>query len=212
MAKYRSDFDEETLLINTIKNKLRMSDGESASKANKKAQRVRWYDQIRPSSAAKITSCKNLRRGSLNKGKPIVAANQPPIAQPEQSNNPDLELLYQAVGYRSSLNLKPVPRKPEKENAQEDDFDFLQLKEMSRTNFNDRKYMSSKLRRKGSLKPSKPQKAQSSINLHSISALVGIYSNSRPQSGKGTMVRSGSGNLQFWNSLRNYSKISLSNA
>lgn len=89
----------------------------------------------------------------------------------------------------------------------------MQLKEMSRTNFNDRKYMNSKLRRKGSQKPSKPQKTQSSINLHSISALVGIYSNSRPQSSKGnTMVRSGSGNLQFWNSLRNYSKISLGNA
>lgn len=88
--KYRSDFDEETLLINTIKNKLRMNDGESAGKGNKKTQRVRWFDQIRPSSAAKITSCKNLRRGSLNKGKPIVAASQPAIAQPEQNNNPDL--------------------------------------------------------------------------------------------------------------------------
>jgi hypothetical protein len=84
---------------------------------------------------------------------------------------------------------------------------------MSRTNFNDRKYMGSKLRRKGSLKPSRPQKAQSSINLHSISALVGIYSSSgRPASGKSGLVRSGSANLPYWSSLRNYSKVSLANA
>lgn len=76
--------------------------------------------------------------------------------------------------------------------------------------------MTSKLRRKGSLKPKPPQKSQSSMNLHSInsiSALVGIYSNNRPSSGKSNgMSRSGSGGLQFWNSLRNYSKNSMSNA
>ncbi len=72
--------------------------------------------------------------------------------------------------------------------------------------------MGSKMRRKGSLKPSRPQKTQSSINLHSITALVGIYgANARPMSGKG-LVRSGSAGLPFWSSLRNYSKGSLVHA
>jgi hypothetical protein len=185
------------------------------TKPSKKLQRVRWQDQIRPGSAIKISSSKNLRRGSLNKNKASFPISQPVISQPEPSSA-DLELLYQSVGYKSTptLTLKSVPtKKVEKENILDDDFDFLQLKEMSRTNFNDRKYMSSKLRRKGSLKPNKPQKTQSSINLHSISALVGIYSNSRPTSSKGSgMSRSGSGGQQFWNSLRNYSKLSLGNA
>jgi hypothetical protein len=90
----------------------------------------------------------------------------------------------------------------------------MQLKEISRTNFNDRKYMGSKLRRKGSLKPSRPQKSQSSINLQSISQLVGIYSaNSRPQSGKTGFSRSGNApNMPFWSSLRNFSKVPLANA
>lgn len=75
--------------------------------------------------------------------------------------------------------------------------------------------MGSKMRRKGSLKPSRPQKTQSSINLHSITALVGIYSsNTRPTSGKTGLVRSGGSiaELPFWNSLRNYSKASLTHA
>jgi hypothetical protein len=84
---------------------------------------------------------------------------------------------------------------------------------MSRTNFNNRKYMGSKMRRKGSLKPTRPQKTQSSTNLHSITALVGIYSASgRPASGKSGLVRSGSAGLPFWSSLRNYSKASLAHA
>lgn len=78
---------------------------------------------------------------------------------------------------------------------------------MSRTNFNDRKYMTSKLRRKGSLKP-KPK------NNNSLNQLVGIYSSTtkptnRPASSKITgLVRSSSGG-QFWNSLRNYSKMAF---
>lgn len=87
----------------------------------------------------------------------------------------------------------------------------MQLKEMSRTNFNDRKYMGSRMRRKGSLKP-RPQKTQSSINLHSISALVGIYSAGRPVSGKNVLTRSNSGGQPFWSSLRAQAKISLANA
>jgi hypothetical protein len=175
-------------------------------------QRVRWQDQIRPSSALKISSGKNLRRTSLNKAKPSI-----PAPQDQHGSSADLELLYQSVGYRSppNLNLKSVPCRKEKESVGEDDFDFLQLKEMSRTNFNDRKYMGSKMRRKGSLKPSRPQKTQSSINLHSISAMVGIYggsNNGRPVSGKSALSRSGSSGQPFWNSLRNYSKISLVNA
>lgn len=210
LVDYRPVFDEEALLINTIRNKLRPYQPQSTAKQSGKVQRVRWQDQIRPSSALKISSSKNLRRTSLNKGKQA----QPP--QEQQTNNADLELLYQAVGYRSPspIGLKSVPcrKEKEKESVAEDDFDFLQLKEMSRTNFNDRKYMGSKLRRKGSLKPSRPQKTQSSINLHSISALVGIYSNARPTSGKSTLTRSGSAGQPFWSSLRNYSKLSLANA
>lgn len=85
---------------------------------------------------------------------------------------------------------------------------------MSRTNFNDKKYMSSKLRRRTSLKPNKPLvKSQSSSNLQNINTLVGIYSNQfRPSSGKSTgLSRSSSGQL-FWNSLKSNNKLVFGNA
>jgi hypothetical protein len=120
------------------------------------------------------------------------------LIQPVQPRPPCLPFTLKSV---------PVGKKKEKENVLDDDFDFLQLKEMSRTNFNDRKYAGSKLRRRTSLKPK--AKVQSSVNLQTMNALVGIYSSGRPSSCKNsTLARPGSGQL-FWNSLRNYSKLSL---
>lgn len=79
---------------------------------------------------------------------------------------------------------------------------------MSRTNFNDRRYMSSKLKRRGSLKPTKkePQKSQSSPSLQNISAIVGIYSNLRPSSGKSNASRSSG--VAFLTGLRAFGKVS----
>lgn len=79
---------------------------------------------------------------------------------------------------------------------------------MSRTNFNDHKYMTSKLRRRTSLKPKNTvQKSNSSTNIQSINALVGIYGN---KNGKG-LSRSSSGQ-SFLTGLRNFNKLSMSNA
>lgn len=76
-------------------------------KPSEKVLRVRWQDQLRPSSALKIASSKNLRRNSLNKNKPNL------IQEPQiQQNSSELELLYQAVGYRSPpCGLRSMPAK-----------------------------------------------------------------------------------------------------
>ena len=79
---------------------------------------------------------------------------------------------------------------------------------MSRTNFNDHKYMTSKLRRRTSLKPKgNVSKCSNSSNIQSINSLVGIYGN---KSGKG-LSRSSSGQ-SFLTGLRNFNKLSMSNA
>ena len=80
---------------------------------------------------------------------------------------------------------------------------------MSRTNFNDHKYMSSKLRRRGSLKPKQTtmNKSSSVNNFQNINALVGIYGN---KNGKG-LSRASSGQ-SFLTGLRNFNKLSMSHA
>jgi hypothetical protein len=96
--------------VNTIRNKLRPHQPQPP-KPSGKTQRVRWQDQLRPSSALKISSSKNLRRSSLNKGK----------SQPLEGSCGDLEFLQQSVAARSPLGLKSVPRR-EKEVVGEEDF------------------------------------------------------------------------------------------
>jgi len=68
LVNYRPLFEEEALLVNTIRNQLRPYQPQPA-KPSTKTMRVRWQDQLRPSSALKISSAKNLRRSSVNKGK-----------------------------------------------------------------------------------------------------------------------------------------------
>ena len=81
---------------------------------------------------------------------------------------------------------------------------------MSRTNFNDHKYMTNKLRRRTSLKPKTTvTKNNSTSNIQSINSLVGIYG-SNSKSGKG-LSRSSSCQ-SFLTGLRNFNKLSMTNA
>lgn len=90
---------------------------------------------------------------------------------------------------------------------------------MSRTNFNDRRYLSSKLRRRGSLKTKKDliPKNQSTATLDNINKIVGIYSNGstiicRPSSAKNLHnIKIGGGNT-FLSGIRLINKLSLQNA
>jgi hypothetical protein len=127
-----------------------------------------------------------------------------PIIQQELPTK-EMDLLFQSIGFKSPNSRKE--KRPEKENHWEEDVEYLQLKEMSRTNFNDRRYMSTKLKRRGSLKPTKkePQKSQSSPSLQNISTIVGIYSSLRPSSGKSNAGRSSG--VAFLTGLRAFGKV-----
>lgn len=68
----------------------------------KKVKRIKWQDQIRPSSAFSLSSVK---RSSILKGK-FTSPNKnftvlTPSLQQEVPNK-DLELLYKSVGFKNS--------------------------------------------------------------------------------------------------------------
>jgi hypothetical protein len=90
---------------------------------------------------------------------------------------------------------------------------------MSRTNFNDRKYLSSKLRRRSSVKTKKDliHKNQSSPTLDNINKIVGIYSNGntsncRPSSANNVSSIKIGGGQAFLSGIRLFNKLSLQNA
>lgn len=73
MNGYVSRSDEEGLIVTTMKNKLRKSleekEGKESKRGEKKKKKIRWQDQLRPSSALSVSSMKNLSRSSLLKGR-----------------------------------------------------------------------------------------------------------------------------------------------
>jgi hypothetical protein len=75
LVEYRASSDEETLVVNTVKNKLRKCS--PVEQRQKKGRRIRWQDQIRPSSAFTISSSKSIAvRSSLSKCKMTSPINQ----------------------------------------------------------------------------------------------------------------------------------------
>jgi hypothetical protein len=177
----------------------------------KKTRRIRWQDQLRPSSPFSTASNKSIGKGSV-KGRMASSTGisfSNTTIQHEVSNK-DLDLLYQSVNFKAPPK-GGRDKKSDLENNWEDSSEYQQLKEMSRTNFNDHRYMSSKLRRRGSLKPRtsqvQVQKSSSAGSIQSINALMGIYGS---RTAKG-LSKSGSAQ-SFLTGLRNFNKLSMSRA
>lgn len=76
LINYRPNTDEEALIVNTIKNRLKNGDIQCSEVRQKKKQRIRWYDQMRPASALTIHPNKNFQRTSLTKNRLIAASIQ----------------------------------------------------------------------------------------------------------------------------------------
>jgi hypothetical protein len=87
---------------------------------------------------------------------------------------------------------------------------------MSRTNFNDKKYMTNQIRRRGSLKTNKDKNlknSQSSITLNNINSILGIYSNSNTRFStktKSTILKTNA--QSFLTNLKSFNKSSFNNA
>jgi hypothetical protein len=68
----------------------------------KKGKRIKWQDQIRPSSALSLNSAK---RSSILKGKFTSPTKNFTVLTPslqQEVPNKDLELLYKTVGFKNS--------------------------------------------------------------------------------------------------------------
>ena len=106
------------LLITTIKNKMRGTKEETGIKnKSKKARRIRWQDQLRPSSPFFFGPAKSQGRSSLLKNRLTSPSPSVPFAnstiQQEMANNKDLELLYQSVNFKHSK----VPTREKKKDS-----------------------------------------------------------------------------------------------
>jgi hypothetical protein len=90
----------------------------------------------------------------------------------------------------------------------------MQLKGMSRTNFNDYRNFSKQTKRRGSLKPKQKeqnmQKSSSNPSMQSINTLIGIYSN-KGMSGKALLYKSSSAQ-NFLSGLRACNNRGANNA
>lgn len=222
MSNYQPRSDDESLLITTVKNKLRPKEGFDESKPKKKG-RIRWWDQVRPSSAMILSKNNGKARTSMTKYKIGTPFGQM-FPNNSETKPKEAEVQPQQGTPMRATSAKKHNNRADRENVLiEEDADFMQLKEMSRTNFNDRKFMSSKLRRRGSLKPKKEPvltKSQSSgalvphtVSLQSINSIVDIYSQQQGRStlGKKSYSKAASGQM-FLSGLRSQNKLTLNHA
>lgn len=70
LVHYKASSDDETLLVTTIKNKIRAGKEDfGKQKKSKKTRRIKWQDQQRPTSAFSITSSKSIPKNNVIKGR-----------------------------------------------------------------------------------------------------------------------------------------------
>ena len=99
LGNYIPSSEEEALLITTARNKMGLSSqGTLKVKTKPKKKRIRWADQIRPSSPFSINS-KNISKQSLLKNRGASPNN---FLGHQEPSNKDLELLYQSVNFKGN--------------------------------------------------------------------------------------------------------------
>ena len=82
LCNYQPKTDEESLLITTIKNKIRPKEVRDEERP-KKRERIKWWDQVRPSSALILSKNNSKARTSLTKYKIGTAFSQMPASNSE---------------------------------------------------------------------------------------------------------------------------------
>ena len=85
LCQYSGLSDDEDLLITTIKNKMRGDKDETYQPGKpKKTRRIRWQDQMRPSSPFSISSVKNIPKSAIMKGRMPSPSPSSNYSQPHQ--------------------------------------------------------------------------------------------------------------------------------